>query len=50
MAELLTKLRKLDILACEIPLILRYDKKTTDSKMRIWQTIKRTLLLFIKQK
>jgi len=48
MAELLIKLRKLDIIACEIPLILRYDKKIGPSKMNVAVTVLRTLNLFIK--
>jgi len=50
MAELLVKLRTLDILACEVPLVLRYDRKVTDSKMQIIKTIRRTLLLFLKKR
>ena len=50
MAELLVKLRTLNILACEVPLVLRYDRKVTDSKMQILKTIRRTLLLFFKNR
>lgn len=48
MAELLLKLRKLDIIACEIPLILRYDKKAGATKMNVADTVIKTLRLIIK--
>jgi dolichol-phosphate mannosyltransferase len=43
MAELLIKLRSLDVLAVEVPLVLRYDQKSGTSKMNVLQTVKRTL-------
>ncbi|MCB0344766.1 MAG: glycosyltransferase [Bdellovibrionales bacterium] len=39
--EVLLKLRDLDAALTEIPLVLRYDRKTGDSKMRICRTISR---------
>ena len=48
MAEFLVKLRKLDIIVCEVPLILRYDKKSGPSKMNVFTTILRTLRLIFK--
>lgn len=50
MAEFLVKLRKLNIIAVEIPLLLRYDRKLGESKMDILKTIKRTLLLLYRLK
>lgn len=49
MAELLVKLRKLDILASEVALILRYDRKVNDSKMKIVKTIINTFRLMAKR-
>jgi len=48
MAEFLIKLKKLDIIACEIPLILRYDKKTGPTKMNVPDTAIRTLKVVFK--
>ena len=45
MAEMLIKLRTLEVLAVEIPLILRYDQKAGESKMKIVNTIRRTLFM-----
>lgn len=50
MAEMLIKLRTLDVLAVEIPIILRYDQKTDESKMEIANTIRRTLLMIFRLK
>lgn len=44
-AEVLLKLRRLGIRACEVPLILRYDYKRGASKMRVARTIWRSLML-----
>jgi dolichol-phosphate mannosyltransferase len=43
MAEILIKLKPLRPIIVEVPMILRYDLKGGDSKMRIWRTIKQTL-------
>jgi len=48
MAEFLLKLRKLDILACEVPLILRYDKKAGPTKMNIISNISGSLNLALR--
>ena len=48
MAELLIKLMKMNILAVEVPLVLRYDQKADDSKMDITKTIKTTLIMLLK--
>jgi len=48
MAELLIKLRQLDIIACEVPLILRYDRKFGSSKMNIPANILKTLKMILK--
>jgi len=45
MAELLIKLRSINIIAVEVPIILRYDQKCGKSKMNIFKTIRRTLLM-----
>ena len=52
MAELLIKLKTLNILAVEIPLVLRYDYKGGESKMELQKTIIKTLrrILILKQK
>jgi dolichol-phosphate mannosyltransferase len=47
MAELLIKLRSLDLLAMEIPIVLRYDWKQGPSKMPLTKTIISTLKLLI---
>ena len=43
--ELLLRMHALKPTICEVPLILRYDLKHSESKMRIWPTIKGTLRL-----
>lgn len=48
MSELLIKLRAMKILAVEVPLILRYDHKEGESKMKIAKTIRRTLLMILR--
>lgn len=48
MAELLIKLRRLNIIACEVPMILRYDKKSGASKMRVLFTVFRTFGVIFK--
>lgn len=50
MAELLIKLRTINIIAVEIPIILRYNQKFGKSKMNVLKTIKRTLLMIYKLK
>jgi dolichol-phosphate mannosyltransferase len=43
--DILLKLRRLNVRACEVPLVLRYDFKEGASKMRIARTIRRYLRL-----
>jgi dolichol-phosphate mannosyltransferase len=43
MAEILLRLRKLDLRMCEVPMVLRYDLKDGASKNRIGSTILATL-------
>lgn len=43
MAEILMKLKPFRPIIVEVPMILRYDLKGGDSKMRIWRTIRQTL-------
>lgn len=45
MLELLVNLRRLDAVVTEIPLVLRYDLKGGASKMRIWRTLTRYLVV-----
>jgi len=45
MVDILLKIRKLDVIACEVPMILRYDQKGGKTKMNIAKTIKETLRL-----
>ena len=48
MAEFLIKLRRLNIIACEVPLILRYDNKSGASKMKVGKNILKTLRLILR--
>jgi len=50
MAELLVKLRSMNILVVEVPLVLRYDQKGGESKMNIMKTIKNTLAMLVRLK
>lgn len=50
MADLLLKLRRLPLEMSEIPLELRYDRRGTDSKMRVMRTIRQTLLLMLRRR
>jgi dolichol-phosphate mannosyltransferase len=43
MVDILLKIRKLDVIASEVPMILRYDQKGGKTKMNITKTIKDTL-------
>jgi dolichol-phosphate mannosyltransferase len=45
MAELLIKLRSINIKAIEIPIVLRYDRKLGKSKMKILKTILKTITM-----
>lgn len=48
MAEFLIKLRRLNILACEVPLVLRYDKKAGPTKMKLVSNILRTIRMLLR--
>lgn len=48
MAELILKLRTLNLLAAEIPIILRYDNKISESKMNVTMNVVKTLKLIFK--
>ena len=48
MVDILIKLRKMDALFRELPLVLRYDFKKGESKMRVARTILRSLALIAK--
>jgi len=42
MAEILIKFKPLKPIVVELPMILRYDWKESESKMRIWRTVRQT--------
>ncbi|NDG27706.1 MAG: glycosyltransferase [Proteobacteria bacterium] len=50
MVDILLKLRKMGALFREVPLVLRYDEKRGDSKMKVLRTIRRSLALIIQRK
>ena len=50
MVDILLKLRKLDVIFGEVPMILRYDLKLGSSKMRVARTIWQTLSLLLKRR
>lgn len=50
MVDILIKLRKLDAIFREVPLVLRYDLKVGASKMRVVKTIMRSLVLIAKHR
>jgi dolichol-phosphate mannosyltransferase len=50
MVDILLKIRKYPVIIGEVPLILRYDKKDSASKMDIKKTIKQTLKLIVKRR
>lgn len=50
MVDILLKLRRLPLIFGEVPMILRYDLKRGQSKMRLWHTGKRTLHLLWKRR
>ena len=50
MVDILLKLRRLNLIFGEAPLILRYDLKRGDSKMHIANTIRQTLTLVRKRR
>ena len=50
MTEILLKLKKFDPIIIEVPLILRYDQKESESKMRVGRTIRQTLMMLANYK
>jgi dolichol-phosphate mannosyltransferase len=50
MVDILLKLRQLDLIFREVPLILRYDLKQGASKMRVLRTIAQSLALLVKRR
>jgi dolichol-phosphate mannosyltransferase len=50
MVDILLKLRRMDLIFREVPLILRYDLKEGPSKMRVARTIGRTLGLIARRR
>jgi dolichol-phosphate mannosyltransferase len=48
MAEILLKLRPLEPIIHEVPLILRYDLKESASKMKVARTVRETLLMLMR--
>jgi dolichol-phosphate mannosyltransferase len=50
MAEILIKLHKFNPVVHELPMILRYDYKLSDSKMQLSKTIKQSLQLILQSK
>lgn len=49
MADILIRLRAFDPICSEVPLVLRYDLKIGDSKMKVLKTIRKTLRLVFAQ-
>jgi len=47
MAEILLKLRRMDLRIAEVPLVLRYDRKAGRSKMSVGRTAKESLKLIL---
>jgi len=50
MVDILLKLRKMDVIFGEAPMILRYDLKLGASKMRVARTMRQTLMLVLKRR
>jgi len=50
MVDVLLKLRSMDAVFREVPLILRYDLKAGSSKMRVFRTIRNTLRLLFRRR
>jgi dolichol-phosphate mannosyltransferase len=49
-ADVLLKLRPLEPEVAEVPLVLRYDRKATGSKMRVLATIRASLALLVRRR
>lgn len=50
MVDILLKLRTMHLIFGEVPFILRYDYKEGGTKMKVWSTVKNTLLLIVKRR
>lgn len=50
MVDILLKLRKMDVIFTEVPMILRYDHKVGESKMNVVQTVVKTLTLLFRRR
>ncbi len=50
MVDIILKLRTMDLIFGEVPMLLRYDLKGGDSKMRVYRTAKNTLLLLARRR
>jgi dolichol-phosphate mannosyltransferase len=50
MVDILLKLRRMPLIFGEVPLLLRYDRKGGESKMKVWRTASRTLGLLLRRK
>ena len=50
MVDILLKLRRMNLVFGEVPLLLRYDLKEGGSKMNVADTVRRTLLLLLKRR
>lgn len=50
MVDILLKLRKMALIFCEVPFILRYDHKDGQTKMNIGRTMSKSLVLLLKRR
>lgn len=50
MADILIKCGKLGLICGEVPFILRYDLKQSQSKMKVWKTVGQTLMLLLRRR
>lgn len=50
MTDLLLRLREQGAIFCEVPLVLRYDRKEGPSKMRVLRTVRETLSLLVRRR
>jgi dolichol-phosphate mannosyltransferase len=48
MAEILLKIRSMNIRICEVPLVLMYDQKVGASKMKVAKTVVNTLRMMVR--
>jgi dolichol-phosphate mannosyltransferase len=50
MVDILLKLRKMNFIFGEVPIVLRYDFKEGESKMQLSRTSRKTLQLIFKRR